>query len=54
MSRTGTAPHPAEASRRKPLVRLVAHGVVAGLGLAVGALAGWVTALWLGLIDFPC
>jgi hypothetical protein len=28
--------------------------VVAGLGLAVGALAGWVAALWLGLIDFPC
>jgi hypothetical protein len=54
MFRTDTSPHPAEASRRKPLARLIAHGVVAGLGLAVGALAGLVAASWLGLIDFPC
>ena len=45
---------PAAPTRRSLLARLVAQGVVAAVGLAVGVFAGVAGALWLGLIEISC
>ena len=45
---------PAIPLRRSLTARLVAQAVVAAVGLAIGAFAGLVGALWFGLIDFVC
>lgn len=40
--------------RRRRLTRLVAQGVIAAVGLAIGACAGLVGAFWFGLIEISC
>lgn len=44
----------ADVAGRSVPARLAAHGVVAGLGLAIGAVVGVVAAFWLGLIELNC
>jgi hypothetical protein len=45
---------PVEASRRGLAGRLFAQGFVAAIGLAIGAVAGFIGALLLGLIGINC
>ena len=49
-----TTPGPTVPAQRSLLARLLAQGVVAVIGLAIGAFAGLVGAFWLGLVAINC
>jgi len=52
--RMATTPAPTVPAQRSLLARLLAQGVVAVIGLAIGAFAGLVGAFWLGLVAINC
>ena len=45
---------PLQLPARRRLRLLLAHGLVAVVGLAIGAVGGIVAAFWLGFIEISC